>query len=725
MSSTVERKLAAIMFTDIAGYTAQMSANESKAMDLLNKKESILKPLLKNHKGTFVKAIGDGTLSYFESAVNAAACAVKLQEITYDNPDLNIRAGIHIGDIVFKDDDVFGDGVNISSRLESMAPVGGVCVSKNVYDELINQDGFEGVDLGLQSLKGVGRLVGVYGLKGSKLKEPDPSDYQENKVAVHKDDEVPSITIIPFDNKGADEDIFYAYGISSDLISDVASAGVIRVAGMKEIEELGDMPFKDKAKTLNTRYVSTGTLWKMGNQFQLSIELHDTKESSIIWSDRWQEKWENLTSIKEKLSSSLLEALNTKPKVESSIANNNTEAYEYYLKAKFKLENEAMSKENVSLSRSLAEKAIELDPLFMEPRMILMSTYLGVGEFKPAIELSDEIIKLSKESNTPKYIAYGYAQKAIQCFFKMAGHIPNPENKSKDEILEEMITILNKVVDICQNNNDLKGELVGKNLMALGFQEVKRNKEALAILGDIGNIHRKVDDKMELSQNHNMIGMIYNNMGSYSNAIKYLDKELKYYAENNKNFISSMALYQKMEAVLMLGKNLKSDYLNQLFEQGEKIIGAEGDVVALNGLYTNMGLIKIIQKKYTEALDILLKSNLIGEELNTKNSGDNPLGRIDTGSAILIVFCKKMLEESISSELNDLEKRLDEDCSIDYIDGYYLYQVFGADKGKKYLEEAFKIINDMKTDLEDKALEEFCDAKYVKLISEEWGKINN
>ena len=121
---------------------------------------------------------------------------VKLQEKTYDDRDMNIRAGIHIGDIVFKGGDVFGDGVNVASRLESMAPVGGVCVSKNVYDELINQDGFEGIELGLQSLKGVGRLVEVYGLKGSKLKEPDPSDYKENKVAIHKDDEVPSIAVI-------------------------------------------------------------------------------------------------------------------------------------------------------------------------------------------------------------------------------------------------------------------------------------------------------------------------------------------------------------------------------------------------------------------------------------------------------------------------------------------------------------------------------------------------
>ena len=136
MEQTIERKLAAIMFTDIAGYTAQMSKDEARAMELLKEKESILKPLLEEYKGTFVKSIGDGTLSYFESAINAASCAVRLQELTYDQEDLNIRAGIHIGDIVFKDDDVFGDGVNIASRLESMSPAGGVLVSKNVYDEL-------------------------------------------------------------------------------------------------------------------------------------------------------------------------------------------------------------------------------------------------------------------------------------------------------------------------------------------------------------------------------------------------------------------------------------------------------------------------------------------------------------------------------------------------------------------------------------------------------------
>ena len=149
-----------------------------------------------------------------------------------------MRIGIHLGDTMFKDGDVFGDGVNIASRLESMSPAGGILISKNVYDELLSREGFEGISLGLQSLKGVGRLIEVYGLKDAHLTVPDPNDYKNTKVDVHTDDEVPSIAIIPFDNKGADEDVFYAYGISADLISDCSGAGLIRVASLKDVEKL-------------------------------------------------------------------------------------------------------------------------------------------------------------------------------------------------------------------------------------------------------------------------------------------------------------------------------------------------------------------------------------------------------------------------------------------------------------------------------------------------------
>ena len=197
---SVERKLAAIMFTDIAGYTATMSKDEAVAISLLNKKDSVLKPLIKEHNGTYVKSTGDGSLSYFNSAVDATMCAKRLQESIYDDKDLNVRVGVHLGDTIFEGGDIRGEGVNIAARLESMAVEGGVFISKEVQDQLINQKEFDGISLGLQSLKGVGRLIEVYGLKGKKLTEPNPNEYEDNKIEKHSDDEVPSIAIIPFEN---------------------------------------------------------------------------------------------------------------------------------------------------------------------------------------------------------------------------------------------------------------------------------------------------------------------------------------------------------------------------------------------------------------------------------------------------------------------------------------------------------------------------------------------
>ncbi len=166
------RKLAAIMFTDIVGYTALMGEDEPKALQLLQKNRELLKPIIEQFHGEWLKEIGDGTLSSFNSAVEAVNCALAIQHVLRDDPDLILRIGIHVGDVVFEGGDVFGDGVNVASRIEPLAEPGGICVSGRVYDDIQNKPDIETIFLGEKALKHVKRPIKVYALTGEGLPAP-------------------------------------------------------------------------------------------------------------------------------------------------------------------------------------------------------------------------------------------------------------------------------------------------------------------------------------------------------------------------------------------------------------------------------------------------------------------------------------------------------------------------------------------------------------------------
>lgn len=163
---TEQRKLAAVMFTDIAGYTALMSKDEQKALTLLQKNREIQKSLAKKHNGEFLKEMGDGTLLCFQSAGDAVRCAMAIQESVKNDPDLNLRISIYLGDIVFRDGDMFGDGVNVASRIERLAESGGICISEHVYQSVRNQPGVDAVFMEAKKLKNVENPVKIYQIAG-------------------------------------------------------------------------------------------------------------------------------------------------------------------------------------------------------------------------------------------------------------------------------------------------------------------------------------------------------------------------------------------------------------------------------------------------------------------------------------------------------------------------------------------------------------------------------
>ena len=169
-----QRRLAAIMFTDIAGYTAMMQENEAKAIELRQRHREVFEKEHEVHRGQIIQYYGDGTLSVFESAVDAAACALAMQHQFREAPQVPLRIGIHTGDILVSDTEVIGDGVNVASRVESMATPGSILVSETVYDNLKNQEQFPGESLGIFTFKNVSKPIEVFALSAEGLSMPNP-----------------------------------------------------------------------------------------------------------------------------------------------------------------------------------------------------------------------------------------------------------------------------------------------------------------------------------------------------------------------------------------------------------------------------------------------------------------------------------------------------------------------------------------------------------------------
>jgi class 3 adenylate cyclase len=176
------RRLAAIMFTDIVGYTAQMQQNEENAIKTRDKHRRIFNSITKRHNGRVLQYYGDGTLSIFDSAIEAVKCAIEMQLGFQEEPSIPVRIGIHTGDIIVSKEEIIGDGVNVASRIESLAVPGSVFISDKVYDEIKNQESIETSMLRAFKLKNVEKPVQVYAISNAGLMVPGPEDI-EGKVS--------------------------------------------------------------------------------------------------------------------------------------------------------------------------------------------------------------------------------------------------------------------------------------------------------------------------------------------------------------------------------------------------------------------------------------------------------------------------------------------------------------------------------------------------------------
>ena len=420
------RQLAAIMFTDIAGYTAMMEADEQKTVAVIKHYNAALENLVKQNAGQVLNYYGDGSLCIFHSATDAANCSLALQEELKKAPVVPLRIGLHIGEVFFEDTKALGDGVNIASRVQSLGQANTILVSAEFYDKIKNNSTFKSVSLGNFNFKNVTHPLQVFALTNPGLSVPHRKSMEgklapkrtfkkvvlvslllivfvaagfyyknliPNKSASRPKDK--SIAVLPFtDMSPAKDQEYFSDGLSEELITALAKISDLKVAGRtssfsykginKNLETIGN--------ELRVSTILEGSLRKSGNQLRITAQLINTDDGFNIWSDSYEIEFTDIFSVQDKITKAIITALNVHlldNKEPEPTASTNQDAYSNYLKARHQL---SFRGDHLLQAKRLFEEAIKLDTGFaaahsgLSRTLSIMPNYLMVDNVKSLMD---------------------------------------------------------------------------------------------------------------------------------------------------------------------------------------------------------------------------------------------------------------------------------------------------------------------------------------------------
>ena len=363
-----KRRLAAIMFTDMVGYTALGQKNEALSLSVLERQRSLIRPVLARHSGNEVKTIGDAFLAEFASALNAVRCAYDIQrsirEINTSLPDeerLHIRIGIHVGDILESRGDISGDAVNVASRIEPLAEDGGVCLTRQVHDHVQNKFELSLVSMGSRTLKGVNSPVELY-----QMVMP----WSEEKAAPVSQLDTRRVAVLPFANISPNhEDEYFADGMTDELISAISKIRDIRV-----IARTSATKFKGSGKgvaeigrELKVGSILEGTVRKVHDKLRITAQLIDSQSEEYLWSESYDRELEDVFAIQSDIAQRVAEALSIRlissEKIDiTSKPTENKEAYQLYLRGRYYWNQR--SEQGNDMAAKYFGGAVRLDPRF-------------------------------------------------------------------------------------------------------------------------------------------------------------------------------------------------------------------------------------------------------------------------------------------------------------------------------------------------------------------------
>jgi TolB-like protein len=405
----VERRLAAILAADVAGYSRLMGVDEESTLAALKAhRRDLIDPKIAEHHGRIVKTTGDGALVEFASAVDAVRCAREIQRAIGERntaiPEahrIEFRIGINVGDVIVDGDDIFGDGVNVAARLESMADPGGICISEDAFRQIRGKidNAFE--DLGEQRLKNITNSVRVYRVRIHARAEPKPALPLPDK---------PSIAVLPFQNMSGDpEQEYFADGIVEDIITALSRFPDLFVIARNSSFVYKGQPVDvaQVSRELGVRYILEGSVRKSGDRVRIAGQLIDATSREHLWGDRFDGMLEDVFDLQDRITERVVgELLPSIMKAEIERARRkppaSLAAYDYVLRAMplFAAETGAIE------AFDLLNEALRLDPEFAQAHAML--AHLNEQRYRDRADHNRDEAKEAAERHARAAVAYGW-----------------------------------------------------------------------------------------------------------------------------------------------------------------------------------------------------------------------------------------------------------------------------------------------------------------------------
>ena len=383
-AARVERRLAAVLAADVAGYSRLMGADEEGTLQRLKEcRRALVDPKIAEHRGRIVKTTGDGMLVEFASAVDAVRCAVEVQRgMTNGNigvPEvkrIEFRIGIHVGDIIIDDDDIFGDGVNIAARLEGIADPGGICISDDAHRQIRGKTEIAYDDMGHQSLKNISEPMRAWRARPAGSAPPAAVVVDRPAPTLALPDK-PSIVVLPFQNMSGDpEQDYFADGMVEDI-----TTGLSRIKWLFVIARNSSFTYKGRAvdvrqvgRELGVRYVLEGGVRRSGSRVRITTQLVEAETGRHLWADRFDGALENVFDLQDQITErvvGIVEPSLQRSEIERSRRKppENLDAYDLYLRALPHMA--SVMPEDARIAAGFLNRALELDPGYAAARALL------------------------------------------------------------------------------------------------------------------------------------------------------------------------------------------------------------------------------------------------------------------------------------------------------------------------------------------------------------------